>query len=206
MATAVHPVAAYAPPLFERSPPAWPGLATGVLDLLREAVLVIARDFRLLGLNRAARALLREGDGLALSPGGLVAATPAATCELHRGIERASQGEVSRVQLPRLGRAALSLLVEPHPLGAAGVGAAVIFAVDPSGRRLPSGAELVVRYGLTRCESDVAQRLAAGADLEKIAAEFGITLHTVRGHLKQVYAKTRVHRQAELVAKLLSDV
>ncbi len=204
MATAVPPVAAYAPPLFERSPPAWPGLASGVLDLLREAVLVIARDFRLLGLNRAARALLREGDGLALSPGGLVAATPAATSELHRGIERASHGEISRVHLPRSGRAPLSLLVEPHPLDAAGVGTAVIFA-DPSGRRLPSGAELAARFGLTRCESDVAQRLAAGADLERIAAEFGVTLHTVRGHLKQVYAKTRVHRQAELVAKLLSD-
>jgi DNA-binding CsgD family transcriptional regulator len=61
------------------------------------------------------------------------------------------------------------------------------------------------RWGFTPAECDVAGRLAAGADLGAIAAALGITLHTVRGHLKHLYTKAGVHRQAELVARLLSD-
>ena len=58
MATAVHPIPAARAP-YERPSGSWARLATSVLDLLREAVFVLGRDARLLGLNRAARALLR---------------------------------------------------------------------------------------------------------------------------------------------------
>jgi DNA-binding CsgD family transcriptional regulator len=176
-----------------------------VLDLLHESVLVIARDLRLLGVNRAARRLLREADGLAASQRGIVASTPLATGELRRSIERTAHGERLRMQVPRLGRAALSLLVEPHPLAAPGLGAAVVFATDPELGRKSRAELLASRWGFTPAECDVAERLAAGADLDRIAAELGITLHTVRGHLKHVFSKAGVHRQAELVAKLLSE-
>jgi len=186
----------------ERGAEGWPGLASGVLDLLHEAVLVTGRDLRLLGANRAARALLREGDGLAVSPHGVVASTSVATSELRRSVESTARGEVRRVEVPRAGRAPLSLLVEPHPQHPA-AGAAVIFATDPEQRPKRSAAALARRWRFTPAECDVAERLAAGAGLERIAAELGITLHTVRGHLKSIYAKAGVHRQAELVARLL---
>jgi DNA-binding CsgD family transcriptional regulator len=200
-----HPPRSFAPPVPDRSSESWPGLASGVLDLLHEAVLVIARDLRVLGVNRSARRLLREGDGLAVSSCGIVASTPLATTELRRGIERAAHGERLRMQVPRLGRAALSLLVEPHPLAPSGLGAAVVFVTDPERGRRSSSDLLASRWGLTPAECDVAERLAAGADLDRIAAELGITLHTVRGHLKHVFSKAGVHRQAELVARLLSE-
>jgi len=196
----------FALPAPDRGSDGWPGLASGVLDLLHDAVLVIARDFRLLGVNRSARRLLREGDGLAASRRSIVASTPTATIELRLGIERTARGEARRLRVPRPGRTPLSLLVEPHPLDPSGAGAAVIFATDPEQGRRSSAPELATRYGFTPAECDVAQRLAAGADLEKIAAELDITLHTVRGHLKHVYSKAGVHRQAELVARLLSEV
>ena len=69
MASAVHPGPAVAAHFSGRPSPSWPGLATGVLDLLREAVLVLGRDAHLLGSNRVADALLGEGDGLALARG-----------------------------------------------------------------------------------------------------------------------------------------
>jgi DNA-binding CsgD family transcriptional regulator len=199
-----HPARPFAPPIPERGSESWPGLASGVLDLLHEAVLVIARDLRLLGVNRAARRLLREADGLAAPQRSLVASTPLATCELRRHIERTALGERQRMQVPRSGRAPLSLLMEPHPLDPSRVAAAVIFATDPERGQTSSAAALAARYGFTPAESSVAQRLAAGAGLERIAGELGITLHTVRGHLKHVYTKAGVHRQAELVARLLS--
>lgn len=203
MVTAVHPMLAAAAPFMERAYASWPGLATGVLDLLRDAVLVLGRDARPLGMNRAARALLHEGDGLVLSSRGVVASTPGATMALLRGIDRAAQGEVGRMQVPRTGRAPLSLRVEPHPGDSSGA-AAVVFATDHESRS-PRSHALMLRYGLTPTESAVARRLAAGVGLEQIACELGIAINTVRGHLKQIFGKTRTHRQVELVCKLLSE-
>ena len=200
-----HPARPFAPPIPERDSEGWPGLASGVLDLLQEAVLVIARDLRLLGVNRAARRLLREADGLAAPQRSLVASTPLATTELRRGIERAAHGERLRMQVPRLARAALSLLVEPHPAAPSGLAAAVVFVTDPEQGRKSRAELLASRWGFTPAECDVAERLATGADLDRIATELGITLHTVRGHLKHVFSKAGVHRQAELVARLLSE-
>jgi len=204
MASALHTGPALTGPLFGRASPSWPRLATGVLDLLREAVLVLARDARLLGSNRVADALLLEGDGLALAEGSLVTSTPGATRTLRHCIERAARGEAGRVQVPRLGRTPLALLVEPHPQDANGSAAAVVFASDGAPRRLREE-QLTARHGLTPTECCVAQLLCAGADLERIARELAISRNTVRGHLKQIFVKTRSHRQAELVGKLLSE-
>jgi DNA-binding CsgD family transcriptional regulator len=203
MATAVHPGPSLAAS-FDGRAPGWPWLATGVLDLLREAVLVLGRDARLLGSNRVADTLLREGDGLALSAGAVVASTPGATHALRRCIERAVYGEAGRVQVPRSGRTALTLLVEPHPQDVGGPAAAVVFATDDVSRG-PRDEDLAVRHGLTPAERCVAQLLCAGVDLERIARELEISRSTVRGHLKQIFGKTHTHRQAELVCKLLSE-
>ncbi len=204
MATAVHlPSLArdrFGPP----TSPSWPGLATGVLDLLREAVFVLADDARLIGANRAAGALLREGDGLALSASRVVASTAHATHALRSSVEHAALGKAARVQVPRAGRTPLTLWVEPHPEELAGAAAAVVFATDEA-VRTPRSVTLAAHYGLTPTEACVAQRLAGGADLERIAHELRITVNTVRGHLKQIFGKTRTHRQAELVCKLLSE-
>ena len=204
MATAVHPGPAGAAPFDGRASASWPGLAPGVLDLLHEAVLVLGRDARLLGSNRAAAGLLSEGDGLTLSAGRLVASTSDATQALHRGVERAARGEAGRVQVPRFGRTSLTLLVERHPQAGSGSPAAVVFATERGGRG-PRDEDLAARHGLTPAECSVAQRLCAGVDLECIARELDISLSTVRGHLKQIFGKTQSHRQAELVCKLLSE-
>jgi DNA-binding CsgD family transcriptional regulator len=155
-------------------------------------------------MNRAAHVLLREGDGLSLSPRGVVASTPSATIALRRGIEGAARGERGRVQVPRIGRTPLALLLEPHPQTPSSGAAAVVFATDHESRLL-SAEELQAHYRFTPTECCVARRLAAGADLECIASSLGISMNTVRGHLKQIFSKTRTHRQAELVCKLLSE-
>jgi DNA-binding CsgD family transcriptional regulator len=180
----------------------WPRLATGVLDLLEQGVLVVARDFRLLGVNRMGEALLREGDGLAAVQHNVIASTTSATFELRRGIERTAQGERRRLEVPRQGRTTLSVVVEPHP--SAG-GSAVVFASDPERQRESGLGALASRYGFTPTECEVAHQLATGQGLSAIAESLGITLNTVRGHLKHLYAKAGVHRQAELVARLLAN-
>jgi DNA-binding CsgD family transcriptional regulator len=63
----------------------------------------------------------------------------------------------------------------------------------------------VCRYlGLTPSEGAVVLALARGRSLAEVAAERGISLHTVRTHVKRSLAKAGVRRQADLVRLVLS--
>ncbi len=61
-------------------------------------------------------------------------------------------------------------------------------------------------YGLTPAEAEVVQLLAKGLPLDEIAADRGISLNTVRSHLKHVFSKTGTSRQGELLGLVMTDV
>lgn len=83
--------------------------------------------------------------------------------------------------------------------------AALAVFVTTRTARLPAQAEALTRvFGLTPKECLVAAQLVRGATLQRASEALGITYGTARGHLKQVFAKTGTHRQAELVSVLLS--
>jgi DNA-binding CsgD family transcriptional regulator len=60
-------------------------------------------------------------------------------------------------------------------------------------------------HGLTAREREVAQLLTRGAANDEIARALWISRHTVKDHLKAVYAKLGVASRAELSAKLFHD-
>jgi DNA-binding CsgD family transcriptional regulator len=64
---------------------------------------------------------------------------------------------------------------------------------------MPQMAFLRNRFDLTPAEARVVLRLVAGDSLRSCAHALGITYGTVRTHLKSVFQKTQVRRQAELV-------
>jgi DNA-binding CsgD family transcriptional regulator len=73
---------------------------------------------------------------------------------------------------------------------------------------LPEGqAELLSffrkRYALTSAETRVAVEVAEGCKPSEIAQRLGLSVHTVRSHLKRIFLKTGVHSQAGLVRALL---
>jgi DNA-binding CsgD family transcriptional regulator len=73
---------------------------------------------------------------------------------------------------------------------------------------LPDGqAELMSvfreRFALTGAESRVAIEVAEGRKPSDIAGRLGLSVHTVRSHLKRIFQKTGVHSQAGLVRALL---
>jgi DNA-binding CsgD family transcriptional regulator len=53
-------------------------------------------------------------------------------------------------------------------------------------------------YGLSRSEAAVFEHIAMGDTIAQAARALGVGASTVRTHLR-IYAKTGVHRQAELV-------
>ena len=60
-------------------------------------------------------------------------------------------------------------------------------------------------YCLTTREKEVLQLLSRGNSYKLIAAECGITIDTVRAHIKKIYEKLHVHSQTEAVSKAINE-
>lgn len=58
---------------------------------------------------------------------------------------------------------------------------------------------------LTPAERLVATRFGSGVSAKSIASTLGLSVHTVRAQLSQVYAKLDIHGKADL-ARILSEV
>jgi DNA-binding NarL/FixJ family response regulator len=60
-------------------------------------------------------------------------------------------------------------------------------------------------YQLTARESEILTSLAKGNSYKLMAAEFSVTVDTVRAHIKKIYEKLQVHSQTEAVSKALKE-
>ena len=60
-------------------------------------------------------------------------------------------------------------------------------------------------YALTPRELEILRSLSKGNSYKLIAAEFSITIDTVRTHIKKIYEKLHVHSQTEAVSKALKE-
>jgi DNA-binding CsgD family transcriptional regulator len=187
--------------------PGWTGIpwqAAGVLEAASfeahpDPQLVFDERAGLVASNRSARALLAaEG-----SPGALAnelaeraeQLARAAREAIARAIDaRCASGEIAVSLAPRA-----SFALRVVPLGPPHHHALVTLRTleaHPAQRTR-------ARFELTPMEGRVADRLCRGLAPVEIAQELGISIETVRSHLKQAFVKTGVHRQAELVARLL---
>jgi DNA-binding CsgD family transcriptional regulator len=80
---------------------------------------------------------------------------------------------------------------------------AAVLAMTPVAAPQAPPVELVqALFDLTPAEARVARSLASGKTVEDIAADGGVSLSTVRTHVRGVLAKTGCDRQAEVVALL----
>jgi DNA-binding CsgD family transcriptional regulator len=61
-------------------------------------------------------------------------------------------------------------------------------------------------FDFTPAETRLALRLAGGMSLGEACEDLGISPHTGRAHLKTIFAKSGVTRQAELVRLILRGV
>ena len=72
-------------------------------------------------------------------------------------------------------------------------------------QRLSPPKETVDTYGLTPREREILQKLVDGLTLKKIAAELGLSYHTISNHLRNVYSKLHVRSRSSAVAKALRE-
>jgi len=65
----------------------------------------------------------------------------------------------------------------------------------------PAGSSAEIPYQLTPREKEILVSLSKGIGYKAIAANYYISLDTVRAHIKNIYRKMQVHSQLEAVAK-----
>jgi DNA-binding CsgD family transcriptional regulator len=185
---------------------------SATLDRLATGVVVVADENRILHANETARHMLANGGRIVSRRGRLVACEPAADAELSQAISLAGSDEAA------LGAAGIGVslgavdaqpaLAHVLPLARGEVrtrlmpqATAAVFINTADPRPQPDLRALARSFGLTPAEARVAERLLAGAaNLAEVAASLEVSLPTVKTHLSQVFAKTGVSRQTDLIA------
>ena len=175
---------------------------TGVIHLDRRGRIVAANDW--------ARALLLRYDGLSDQGGMLQAVTPEDDSRLQELLAGAlprfgARGESGSMMVrgPSLwSKTVLHVMPVARSeadFGSPGVGA-VVLIVEPAVDRWGIEPDRVgILLGLTPAESKVAVALAQGKTIRDIMVATGRSESTIRWHLKHIYAKHGLSRQAELV-------
>lgn len=185
-----------------------------ILDMLSFGVVVASRS-GITFVNRAARDM--EDAGCGLVPGGtLRAGSTVLNTELKALIESAcaaaADGEdfvashcVARQSSPQDLLLTVCSLPQSPDAGSP-EHLCVVFISDPTRRPDVSNVVLSDLFGLTPTEAEVARALAGGRRTDEIAKELAISATTVAFHLRNLFDKTGTHRQADLVALILTGL
>ncbi len=186
-----------------------------ILDNLNFGVVFLDELGRPGYYNRVAEQISERGDGLRLGSNGLRARDGQShsrlesivrSCRQPGSAENPTGGWIT-VRRDDTG-ADYSLLVIPmpnindthlfsHPR-------VLVLISDPIEGREDVGEALRSLYGLTEGETRVCLSLVAGNDTSAIADELTVSRDAVRFHLKNIFAKTGINRQGELIRLVLS--
>jgi DNA-binding CsgD family transcriptional regulator len=189
------------------------------LDLLNIGLVVCGAAGQLLVANETAQEVLRSRDGLELNPEGILSAALengrslgeilSQVAKTARSGEAGSLDGAFAVRRPS-GKRALTLFVRAVSGAAENLSAheaaVLVMILDAALPVEATGAELRQLYGFTATEAQLANLLMEGMTLEDCCGELGIRRTTVRMHLRNIFAKTGVRRQGELVSLLLKSI
>ncbi len=169
-----------------------------VLNSSDEATLLVDWNGKLLFANqRAAQLLALDGADRGAAPAHELPALLAVEIDTIRVSGAASQRRAVRSAEGLTWDINLVALAAPPPQGA------LVVTVRPI--RIPGGNELhasLARFHVSRREAEVLAHVLRGLRPGEVAANMGISEHTVKDHLKHLHAKLSVRSRAQLLARL----
>ena len=186
---------------------------TELLDTTGAGIIQLDPRGRILEVNDRARDLLRTGDGLFDERGFLFARTQEDNARLQELLAQAlpsfgAQGVGGSTMVRR--KSALPLVLHVNPVARQEMDsrpwpvAALVLVVDPASRTRIDPDMVSDALCLTGMESRVAVLLAEGMSVREIATAMDRKESTIRTHVKHIFAKHGLSRQAELVRLVLS--
>lgn len=184
------------------------GALSEVCDRLAAGVLAFDEIRSSLYVNAAAERMARKHDGFAIdAKGRLVVRDRSANNRLDELLKDAKAGGAGGVvRIPREGGSqpyvviVAPLYLDDRPVGTRrGRYGTILVIHDPLNRTPPLPELLSEMFALPRSAASLLAALAAGEELRDYAERTGISVNTVRFHLKSAFARTGVHRQSEIV-------
>jgi len=188
-----------------------------ILARLDIGILTLAADGRVIGMGPHARAIVEAVAGIAVRRGRIALEDRALARDFAAAL--AACLAACRADPPPPPRAftlappsGLELLLVPAPpvLAVATVAPAAIVYLHRPDACSPGGAVLPQRlrelFELAPLESEIAALLVQGLSIQEAGERLGITRNTARSYLQSLFAKTGVHRQAELVRLILRGI
>lgn len=162
-------------------------------------ILILDRTGRVLHANQSAGAAMQDDEGDGAAPD--VLRQVRAICDCPDGRRHAISRGPSR--WPLVARAVPAGRMSGEHLAVGARAKAVVFLRDPE--RKISDTAIVLRegFGLTPREASLAELLARDLSIAEAAEALGISHGNARTHLKRVFSKTGLCRQAELVSLVL---
>jgi DNA-binding CsgD family transcriptional regulator len=188
------------------------------LDMLNIGLTICNISGQLLVANKTAEGILSTREGLELDSDHVLCTTRERRPSLSQLMQRAMCSTMlgkngdheAMLAIPRAGKRALTVLVRAATGAVAGLNSdqprILVFIVDSGTPAQAAEPELRQLYGLTLTEARLANLLMEGKSSVQCGHELGIRRSTVRMHLRNLFAKTGVCRQGELVALLLKSI
>ncbi|OEY66331.1 helix-turn-helix transcriptional regulator [Marinobacter sp. X15-166B] len=188
------------------------------INRLSVATILLTETGTVQKLNDYARQLLEHADGLKLVGDRLEASYPSDNKELQKRIKEAFEarargealsGEALSVTRPS-GEVNLGIVLEAIPdagwIDDKDQPTLLLYVRDAVNKSTVSSAAAKQLFDFTPAETALALELANGLSLEDAAESLGIMRNTARAHLRAIFSKTGVRRQAELVRVMLNSV
>lgn len=180
-----------------------------LLDVIPKPLLVLSHDGEVLHANAAGADLLSQNVWAGAQYGKLVRLGQLDAHSLAASLRQVGLGLLqthvlwkhSSDDLSASATARLVPLEESNACRAAWPHAAALLLIDEpqedhQARRL---GRIASQYRLTDAELRLTAALVDGATLADFAERHGVSVHTVRTHLRNIFDKTGLHRQADLI-------
>jgi DNA-binding CsgD family transcriptional regulator len=189
--------------------------AMDVLDTLPYGIVLISADVKVLLVNRFAKAIIDQNDGLTVIRQDLCTRRTEDTQRLRKLIHESVATSLGRglraggtMNIPRPSqRCSFHVLVTPvhlRPiLPSAQQPAAAAFISDPECQFETPVQTLGHLFELSHAEARLAAVLIKGYSLREASEELSVSLSTVRTHLQKLFEKTGTKRQATLIRAFL---
>lgn len=186
-----------------------------LLDSIGHPVLLLSGDCELMHTNRMGRELLAGKSGLQLQHGQLCGADVAASRKIRAAVAEA--GRAARgaslvpppvISIDRPSGAPLVLRALPlqtRQQTAVDIGGTAVVALmvhDPDRFGRPTAELLADGLGISKAEAAVATRIWLGDNVHEAAAALGLSINTVKTHLKTIYDRLDLHRQSDLIRRI----
>ncbi len=187
--------------------------ANNVLDLLDFGLLLFGDQKSPLYVNQAAHRILEKSEVMSLGRDGLLFSNPKSQSDYEKVFNSVARlrsspkkGTGGLVQVsPSPYRRPYNVVVQPISSDQTGVAAATtgVLIFDPNAKRTTAIELFSSSYGLTKKETQLALHLAEGLSVDEYARSNGVSINTVRTHVRSIYEKTNTTRQPELVSLIL---